>query len=117
MPMRALPPAFDHRKCLLICPFFIVTTFSRLFLFFHHIFIKNINRPPQNKGGTPQPTGAITLQCFVALESLLLLEAALTADTGLGGPSMDIQTQASVRRVVNGCGRKLYQGLLFGGGE
>lgn len=59
MSMRALPLAFDHGKCLLICPFFIVTTFSRPFLFFppNHIFIKNINRPhcrpPKTKGARP----------------------------------------------------------------
>lgn len=86
--MRALAPAFDHGKCLLICPFFIVTTFSRLFLFFpNHIFIKNINRPPKQKGRAPA-NWRHPLQCFEALESLLLLEAGLTANTAWKAPTV-----------------------------
>lgn len=51
-----------------------------------HFFYKEHKSPPENKRGAPHPTGTITLQCSLALESLLLLEAVLTVDTGLEGP-------------------------------
>lgn len=112
--VHASSPAFDHGKCLLICPFFIVT-FSRLYFSKpHFFFIKNINRPLKTKGAL-RPTGTITLQCSVALESLLLLEAVLTVDTGLEDPKLKYPDPSFCKEGGNRLWEATIQGTPFWG--
>lgn len=53
----------------------------------------------------------------MTLESLLLLEAALTADTGLESPQTRASGSGFCEAGVTGCGKELEKGLPFGGGE